>query len=106
MSRMFSTTVRATKALKWELIGTTEPVDWAKRIMERVVDQVPKLAENADQCSNSILSGNPHPTGEDPYHVSGVIGTKNLKGKNRLTSFHIYPDGTVTFSNKKLPTVK
>jgi hypothetical protein len=56
--------------------------------------------------SNSILSGNPHHTGEDRYHVSGILGKKNLKGPNRLTSFHIYPDGTVTCSDKKLPTVK
>jgi hypothetical protein len=47
---MFSSSARAAKGLKWELNGTTEPVDWAKRIMERVVDQVPKLAEKADRA--------------------------------------------------------
>jgi hypothetical protein len=31
---------------------------------------------------------------------------KNVKGKNRLTSFHIYLDGTVTFSDKKFPVVR
>ncbi|TAQ83194.1 hypothetical protein B7494_g8482 [Chlorociboria aeruginascens] len=54
-------TARAVKALKWELKGTTEPVDRAKRIMERVVDHVPKLAENADRA---VINGNPHPTGD------------------------------------------
>ena len=58
------------------------------------------------KSSNLTSSGNPHPTGEDPYHVSGILGVKNMKGKNRLTSFHIYPDGTVTFSDKKFPVVK
>ena len=50
MSRMFSTGARAAKALKWELNGTTEPVDWAKRILERAVDQIPKLSEKADRA--------------------------------------------------------
>ncbi len=52
--------------------------------------------------SDSFLSGDPHPTGDDPLHVSGVIGKKSMKGQNRVTSFHVYPDGLVKFSNKAL----
>jgi len=55
---------------------------------------------------NSISSGDPHPTGDDPFHASGVLGVKSMKRKNRVTSFHAYPDGTVRFSNKQLPVVK
>ena len=56
--------------------------------------------------SNRIWSGDPHPTGDDPIHVSGVIGKRSLKGKNRVTSFHAYPNGVVKFSNKSLPIVQ
>lgn len=51
-------------------------------------------------------SGNPHPTGKDPLHVSGVIGKSSIKGKNRVTSFHAYPDGRVRFSDKALEEIK
>ena len=58
------------------------------------------------QCPEPSSSGNPHPTGDDPLHASGVIGKKSLKGKNRVTSFHAYPDGRVVFSDKALAEVK
>jgi len=29
-----------------------------------------------------------------------------MKGSNRVTSFHVYPDGTVRFSKQHLPVVK
>jgi hypothetical protein len=53
-----------------------------------------------------IWNGDPHPTGSDPIHVSGIIGRKSLKGKNRVTSFHAYPNGVVKFSDKSLPIVQ
>ena len=51
-------------------------------------------------------SGNTHPTGKDPLHASGVIGKSSIKGKNRVTSFHAYPDGRVRFSDKALGEIK
>ena len=51
-------------------------------------------------------SGNPHPTGKDPLHASGVIGKSSIKGKNRITSFHAYPDGLIRFSDKALGEIK
>jgi hypothetical protein len=30
-----------------------------------------------------------------------TAGRKNIKGKDRVTSAHVYPDGTVKFSNKR-----
>ena len=59
-----------------------------------------------EERSNSILSGNPHSTGEDRYHVSGALSKKTPRGQNRLASFLVYPDGTVTFAKKKFPTVE
>lgn len=40
--------------------------------------------------------------GDDPIHLSGVTGKKNMKGADRVTSFHVYPDGTVKFPDKAL----
>jgi hypothetical protein len=31
---------------------------------------------------------------------------RSLKGKNRVTAFHAYPNGVVKFSNKSPPTVQ
>ena len=51
-------------------------------------------------------SGDPHATGNDPWHVTVIVGRKNIKGKDRLTSAHVYPDGTVRFSDKQFGEVK
>lgn len=56
--------------------------------------------------SDSIWSGNPHSTGEDPLHAAGIIGKKNVKAEDRVTSFHVYPDGTVRFSKKEYGEIK
>ncbi|GAB7356017.1 hypothetical protein MBLNU459_g6638t1 [Dothideomycetes sp. NU459] len=103
MSRLFSTSRRLAKALKWKLNGTTAQIDWVKRIVEAAVEALPELKDRVD---SAMINGNPHPTGNDPLHASGVIGVRSMKGKNRVTSFHVYPDGTVKFSNKKFPVLK
>ncbi|KAI9681154.1 MAG: hypothetical protein M1817_002436 [Caeruleum heppii] len=103
MSRMFSTSGRVAKALNWKLIGTKQPIEWVKTTVEAAVDQVPGLAGKVDSAT---INGDPHSTGNDPLHAAGVLGKKSMKGKNRVTSFHAYPDGTVKFSDKDLPMVK
>jgi len=47
---MFSASARAAKALKWKLNGTTQQVDWAKKILESAVDEVPELATKVDSA--------------------------------------------------------
>ncbi|KAM3418250.1 hypothetical protein BST61_g4251 [Cercospora zeina] len=103
MSRFFSSSRQQAKALKWKLNGTTENVDWVKGLLEAAVDHLPEIK---DQVDSAIVNGNPHPTGNDPMHASGAIGKGSVKNKNRVASYHAYPDGTVTFSNKKLPRLK
>jgi hypothetical protein len=46
--------------------------------------------------------GNPHPTDKtgDPYHASITLGINDVQGKDRVTSAHVYPDGSVTFSKE------
>ncbi|OAF55616.1 hypothetical protein VC83_07623 [Pseudogymnoascus destructans] len=102
-SRAFSTALHRAKALNWKLNGTTQDIEWAKQSVEASIDQIPALAGKVD---SAVINGDPHPTGDDPMHVSGVIGKRSLKGKNRVTSFHAYPNGVVKFSNKSLPTVQ
>lgn len=48
MSRMFTTSARRIKDLKWKLNGTTEDVDWVKNLLDEAVDQVPGLAGKVD----------------------------------------------------------
>ncbi|KAM5486580.1 hypothetical protein MaudMau93_004922 [Microsporum audouinii] len=96
MSRAFSITARNLKKLTWHFNGTTEPVGWAITNVEAGIDKVPGLSK----VETGIINGNPHPTpkNNDPDHVSGVIGVKDAKGKNRITSFHAYKDGLIRFS--------
>ncbi|KAK4560703.1 hypothetical protein LTR86_005281 [Recurvomyces mirabilis] len=103
MARAFSTSSKLAKTLKWKLNGTTEDVDWVKTIVEAVVDVVPELYAKAD---SAIINGNPHVTGNDPLHASGALGRGSVKNRNRFTSYHAYPDGTITFSDKQLPALK
>ncbi|SMY26742.1 unnamed protein product [Zymoseptoria tritici ST99CH_1A5] len=103
MSRFFSSSKRLAKTLKWKLIGTTENVAWATAAVEAAVEHVPELKDRVD---SAVVNGNPHPTGSDPLHVSGAIGKGSVKNRNRVTSYHAYPDGTVVFSDKKLPRLR
>ena len=77
---------------------------------KRIVASSSKLASPHYQPQQEFLtffwSGNPHPTGKDPLHASGVIGKSGIKGKNRVTSFHAYLDGRVRFSDKALGEIK
>ncbi|TAQ91347.1 hypothetical protein B7494_g364 [Chlorociboria aeruginascens] len=101
-SRAFSSSSRAAKALKWKFNGTTVPVDSYIAAVERAVDALPtKFSAKAEV---GVIQGNPHTTPEnnDPEHASGRIGTGNASGKKRLSSFHAYPDGRVTFSDPAL----
>jgi len=103
MSRVFSSSAHLIKELKWKLNGTTEDVDWVKKLLNEAVDKAPGLAGKVD---SGIINGNPHPTCKDPLHASGVTGKSSIKGKNRVTSFHAYPDGLVRFSNKAFGEIK
>ena len=48
MSRVFSTSARHIKELKWKLNGTTEDVNWAQNILNKAVDQLAGLADKVD----------------------------------------------------------
>lgn len=48
MSRMFSSSARRAKELKWKLNGTTEDVSWVKDLLNQAVDQAPGLAGKVD----------------------------------------------------------
>ena len=48
MSRVFSTSARRIKELKWNLNGTTEDVDWVKKLLNEAVDKVPGLDGKVD----------------------------------------------------------
>ena len=48
MSRMFATSSRRIKELKWKLNGTTEDVSWVKNLLNEAVDQAPGLAGKVD----------------------------------------------------------
>ena len=48
MSRMFSSSARRIKELKWKLNGTTEDVDWVKQLLNEAVDKAPGLAGKVD----------------------------------------------------------
>jgi hypothetical protein len=50
MSRLFSSSTKIAKALKWKYNGVTEDVDWAVRALERAVDVVPGAAEKVDSA--------------------------------------------------------
>ncbi|EFW16072.1 hypothetical protein D8B26_006202 [Coccidioides posadasii str. Silveira] len=60
----------------------------------RPVNKAPGLASKVDSGS---VQGDPHPTTKtgDPYHASITLG---IKGKDRVVSAHVYPNGTVKFS--------
>ncbi|KAH8695685.1 hypothetical protein BGW36DRAFT_298683 [Talaromyces proteolyticus] len=104
MSRAFSTAAQQLKKLGWTLNGTTADVAWAQRTAEKAVDKAHGLGGKVD---SGVVQGNPHPTPKtgDPYHCSITIGKGDVKGKNRVVSAHVYPDGTVAFS-KDFGTVK
>ncbi|KAJ5183266.1 hypothetical protein N7492_000882 [Penicillium capsulatum] len=93
MSRAFSTATRQLKKLIWNNNGTNVDVGWAERYAETAVDITPGLADRVDTGS---VQGNPHPTPKtnDPLHASVTFS----KGKARVVSAHIYPDGGVVFS--------
>nr|KMM67603.1 hypothetical protein CPAG_03936 [Coccidioides posadasii RMSCC 3488] len=65
------------------------------------LDKAPGLASKVDsgsvQRSSDRNRGDPHPTTKtgDPYHASITLG---IKGKDRVVSAHVYPNGTVKFS--------
>ncbi|RHZ60747.1 uncharacterized protein CDV56_108551 [Aspergillus thermomutatus] len=105
MSRAFSTTAQQLKKLKWRLNGTTVDVAWAQRTAEKAVDKAPGLAGKVD---SGVVQGNPHPTDKtgDPYHASITLGINDVQGKDRVTSAHVYPDGSVTFSKEVYGRVK
>ncbi|OBT82699.1 hypothetical protein VE02_08846 [Pseudogymnoascus sp. 03VT05] len=95
------------KTLNRKLNGTTQDVKWAKQSVEASIDQIPALAGKVDSAVIKYVNMAPVDNyGDDPMHVSGVLGKRSLKGKNRVTSFHAYPNGVVKFSNKLLPTVQ
>lgn len=100
--RRFTTTARSAKALHWRDVGTTVPVEFYQRRVEAAIEALPPhlLAK----VEVGIIQGNPHPTpaNNDPEHVSGRIGRGNVSGKRRLSSFHVYPNGRVVFSDPKL----
>jgi hypothetical protein len=48
MSRVFSSSAHLIKELKWKLNGTTEDVDWVKKILNEAVDKAPGLAGKVD----------------------------------------------------------
>ncbi|KAI9721897.1 MAG: hypothetical protein M1828_004992 [Chrysothrix sp. TS-e1954] len=103
MPRFFSSSQQLAKTLKWKLNGTTDNVGWAKPILENAVDVVPRLRARVD---SAVINGNPHSTRNDPLHATGVLGRGSIKGNNRETSFHVYPDGRVVFSDKTLPQLQ
>ncbi|PKY00271.1 hypothetical protein P168DRAFT_322329 [Aspergillus campestris IBT 28561] len=101
MSRAFSTAARALKSLYWSDRGTTMNVAWVKNYAEDAVDLVPQLVDKVD---SGTVQGDPHTTdrNNDPLH--GSITLK--KGDSRVTSAHVYPDGTVVFSKAAYGRVK
>lgn len=118
-SRAFSTSARVAKEVHWKLIGATVPVDFYTNIVEIAIEGLPpKYAATAKVGLIQIVSlnptwldiiniensGNPHPSpsNNDPLHAPGRIGEGSVKGKNRLSSFHAYSDGRVTFSDPDL----
>jgi len=122
MSRLFSTSSHLAKRLKWK-IDTRTPVDWAVEFLKTLWSSSPNWPiKSTVQLSGASLmdsphacvcvlnrfkrSGDPHPTGDDPLHVTVTAGRKNIKGKDRLTSAHVYPNGTVRFSDKRYGEVK
>ena len=48
MSRVFSTSARRIKEIKWKFNGTTEDVNWVKNLLNEAVDQAPGLAGKVD----------------------------------------------------------
>ncbi|KAJ5533393.1 hypothetical protein N7494_009945, partial [Penicillium frequentans] len=101
MSRAFSTAAQKLKSLSWSNKGTTQDVAWVKEYAEKAVDLVPQLLDKVD---SGTVQGDPHPTprNDDPLH--GSITLK--KGESRVTSAHVYPDGTVVFSKSLYGRVK
>ncbi|KAK4862965.1 hypothetical protein LT330_010709 [Penicillium expansum] len=101
MSRAFSTASRQLKKLGWFLNGTTQDVSWAQGYAESAIDAVPQLLDKID---TGTIQGNPHPTlkNNDPLHASIIL----QKGPIRVTSAHVYPDGTVVFSKAVYGQVK
>ncbi|KAK2809232.1 hypothetical protein FQN50_004068 [Emmonsiellopsis sp. PD_5] len=101
MSRAFSTAARVLKSLTWNDKGTTKDIAWVKHYAENAVDLIPQLREEVD---SGTVQGDPHPTpkNNDPSHGSITLG----KGDTRITSAHVYPDGTVVFSKTKFGRVK
>ncbi|KAJ5916722.1 hypothetical protein N7504_000737 [Penicillium tannophilum] len=101
MSRAFSTVAQKLKSLSWSSKGTTQDVAWVKHYAENAVDLVPQLLDKVD---SGTVQGDPHPTprNNDPLHGSITFG----KGTSRVTSAHVYPDGTVVFSKAVYGRVK
>lgn len=98
-------------------------VAWAQRTAEKAVDKAPGLADKVDSESYSTCAfyscqgmhspsdrnrGNPHSTDKtgNPYHASITLGINDVQGKDRVTSAHVYPDGSVTFSKEVYGRVK
>ncbi|KAJ9218537.1 hypothetical protein DTO207G8_9111 [Paecilomyces variotii] len=101
MSRAFSTAAQALKSLSWTNKGTTKDVSWAKSYAENAVDLIPQLLDKVD---SGTVQGDPHPTprNNDPLHASITLA----RGDSRVTSAHVYPDGTVVFSKAMYGQVK
>ncbi|PLN77918.1 hypothetical protein BDW42DRAFT_187745 [Aspergillus taichungensis] len=104
MSRAFSTAAQKLKSLSWSNRGTTQDVAWVKHFFyaETAVDFVPQLLDKVD--SETRAGGDLHPTlkNNDPLHGSVTL----TKGDSRVTSAHVYPDGTVVFSKATYGRVK
>ncbi|PKX88858.1 uncharacterized protein P174DRAFT_379394, partial [Aspergillus novofumigatus IBT 16806] len=71
----------------------------------KAVDKAPGLA---GKVNSGVVQGNPHPTDKtrDPYHASITLGINNIEGKDRVTSAHVYPNRSVTFSKEVYGRVK
>ncbi|KAJ5941859.1 hypothetical protein N7516_002027, partial [Penicillium verrucosum] len=74
---------------------------WAQGYAESAIDAVPQLADKVD---TGTVQGNPHATlkTDDPFYASIIL----QKGPIRVTSAHVYPDGTVVFSKSAYGEVK
>ncbi|KAH1487060.1 hypothetical protein KXV92_005847 [Aspergillus fumigatus] len=82
-------------------MGTNQDVSLVKSYAENAVELVPQLFDKVDSAT---VQGDPHPTPRNngPLHASITLA----KGDSRVTSAHVYPDGTVVFSKAMYGRVK
>ncbi|QPH01214.1 hypothetical protein C2857_005413 [Epichloe festucae Fl1] len=90
MSRFFSTTARAFLSFVWK---GTEPHSQYEVTARTQILKNTKL----DGVDTVEIAGQPHTSRNDPkVHVSGQI----FKNGKRVTSLHVYEDGTVGYSKE------